>query len=106
MEQSSKTPGRLNHSTLKPEIIGIIAGIFTSTSLLPQLIKIIKEKKANAISLGMLFVLMTGIALWIYYGILKKDLPIIYTNAFSLLLNIAVVVFSIKYKQKEPGKGE
>ena len=89
---------------MKPEIIGLIAGVFTAASMLPQLIKIIKEKKANDLSLGMLGVLITGMCLWIYYGVLRKDLPIIITNSFSLLLNFTVIFFSIKYKQKDTGK--
>ncbi len=89
---------------MKPEILGLIAGIFTAGSMLPQLIKIIKEKKANDLSLGMLGVLITGMCLWIYYGVLRKDWPIIITNSFSLLLNFTVIYFSIKYKQKDTGK--
>ena len=55
--------------------VGIGAGICTAVSLLPQLIKIIKEKKANDISYIMLFVLLAGIGGWIWYGILKEDYP-------------------------------
>jgi len=44
------------------QVIGIIAGICTGVSLLPQLIKIIKEKKADDISWFMLFILLTGLA--------------------------------------------
>jgi MtN3 and saliva related transmembrane protein len=80
------------------QTIGIIAGIFTATSLLPQLIKIIKEKSAENVSIGMLLVLMTGVSLWIYYGFLREDIPIIATNSFSLLLNIVTVYFRVKYK--------
>jgi MtN3 and saliva related transmembrane protein len=82
------------------QVIGLFAGICTSSSLLPQLIKTIKEKKAEEISKLMLFVLMTGVATWIVYGVLKKDLPIILTNAFSLLLNIALIVLRFKYSRK------
>lgn len=82
--------------------VGIIAGIFTSVSLLPQLIKIIREKKAEAISYFMLIILMIGISGWVYYGYLKSDLPIIITNSFSLLINILIIIFTIKYKQ-HPG---
>jgi MtN3 and saliva related transmembrane protein len=85
---------------LKTEIIGLIAGVFTASSLMPQLIKIIKEKKAEDLSLAMLITLMTGVCLWIYYGILRDDLPILLTNSFSLLLNITVVILSVKYKKK------
>ncbi len=83
-----------------PMVIGITAGIFTACSLLPQLVKLVKEKKAEDISLAMLLVLFCGVGLWIYYGVLKKDIPIIVTNGFSLLVNIAIIFFSIKYKSK------
>lgn len=89
---------------MKPEILGLIAGVFTASSMLPQLVKIIKEKKANDLSLSMLAVLITGMCLWIYYGVLREDWPIIITNSFSLLLNIVVIIFSIKYKQKDAEK--
>ena len=84
------------------QLIGIIAGIFTSASMLPQLIKTFKEKKADDISLVMLIILMTGIVGWIYYGFLRNDFPIIITNTFSLLLNLILIFLRWKYKNKEP----
>jgi MtN3 and saliva related transmembrane protein len=80
--------------------IGIGAGICTALSLLPQLFKIVKDKKADDISYFMLFILLTGIGGWVWYGILKNDYPIIITNAFSFLVNVLVIGFSIKYKNK------
>ena len=85
----------MNHYS---QYVGIAAGILTGVSLLPQLIKIIKEKKANSISFVMLAVLLAGLCVWIVYGVLKKDYPIIVTNSFSLLTNIVIVVLTIKYK--------
>jgi MtN3 and saliva related transmembrane protein len=79
------------------QLIGLFAGICTASSLLPQLIKTIKEKKADEISKAMLLVLMTGVATWIVYGILRDDLPIIATNSFSLLLNFAMMFLRVKY---------
>ncbi|MEO6313843.1 MAG: SemiSWEET transporter [Chitinophagaceae bacterium] len=86
--------------------VGAVAGIFTGVSMLPQLIKIIKEKKAQAISFFMLVVLMTGLAGWIWYGILKKDLPVIFTNIFSFIINVLVVIFSYKYKKNNKEENE
>ncbi|HEU4472615.1 MAG TPA: SemiSWEET transporter [Flavisolibacter sp.] len=80
------------------QIIGLVAGILTASSLLPQVVKSFKEKKADEISLAMLFVLQAGVILWIIYGIKRNDLPIIATNSFSLLVNITMVVLRIKYK--------
>ena len=73
--------------------IGIAAGVLTSVSMLPQLIKIIKEKKAGDVSVVMLLVLIGGLALWAVYGFMKEDWPIIITNSFSFLLNCVVLFF-------------
>lgn len=86
---------------IKAEYIGIAAGLFTALSLLPQLVKIIKDKKANDISMATLLVLFTGIGLWIVYGFMKDDLPVIATNIASLVINIMVIAFSIYYKRNK-----
>lgn len=80
-------------------IIGISASVFTAVSLVPQLIKILKEKKAQDVSLTMLISLFIGLIFWVYYGILKEDWIIIISNSFSLLVNIATVLLIIKYKK-------
>jgi MtN3 and saliva related transmembrane protein len=84
--------------------IGVIAGILTAISMLPQLIKIIREKKTEDISFVMLFILLAGIAAWVFYGILKVDYPIIVTNSFSFLVNTMVIIFSLIYRKKQPRK--
>lgn len=81
-------------------IIGILASIGTGTALLPQLIKIVKEKKTDDISLVMLAFLFTGLSLWVYYGFLKGDWIIIISNIFSLTVNICIVVLTLRYKRK------
>lgn len=82
-----------------PEIIGLAAGILTSISLLPQLVKLIKHKKAEDISLFYLVILFVGLALWVWYGTLRDDLPIIVTNGFSLVINGLVIFLGIHYKK-------
>ncbi len=83
------------------QIVGLFAGICTASSLFPQLIKTIKEKKADEISILMLIVLMIGVATWIVYGFMREDLPIIVTNCFSLLLNIIMMFLRFKYGRKK-----
>ena len=81
------------------EVLGIVAGVFTSASSLPQVIKIIKEKKVEDLSVTMFVSLMIGVALWIVYGIFKKDFPIIITNSFSVVLNLFILILRAKYKR-------
>ena len=79
-------------------IIGLSAGILTASSLLPQFIKILREKKADDISIPMLLILLAGLSLWIYYGTLRDDWPIIITNLFSLTFNIGIIILKFRYK--------
>lgn len=81
------------------QIVGLIAGVLTSVSSIPQLIKIIKKKEVEDLSVGMVLVLTCGIGVWIYYGILRKDWPVILTNSFSLLANITLLILYKIYKK-------
>ena len=83
------------------EIVGIAAGVCTAISLLPQIIKLIKEKKSKDISIFYLLILLCGLGLWTYYGFLRKDIPIIATNIFSMVLNIIMLVLGVMYKEKK-----
>ncbi|MFD2921371.1 SemiSWEET transporter [Terrimonas rubra] len=85
---------------INPIIIGILAGCLTAVAMIPQLVKIITQKKAEQISLGMVIILITGLSCWVWYGILINDYPVIITNAFSILVNLLIIIFSLKYKKK------
>ncbi len=80
------------------EGLGLVAGICTSSAIIPQLVTTIKKKKASDVSMLMFIVLLTGNTLWVYYGFDKKDIPIIVTNLFTICLNVAMLFLKIKYK--------
>ncbi|MEI9917609.1 MAG: SemiSWEET transporter [Bacteroidota bacterium] len=82
------------------QVLGFVAGICTAVSLIPQIVKIVKEKKAQDISVTYLFVLLFGIALWITYGIMRKDAPVIATNVLSALINITTIILGVRYKKQ------
>jgi len=79
------------------QVIGIAAGVLTSVSMIPQLIKMIQQKEAKDVSIIMLLVLMSGLVLWAVYGFMREDIPIIATNCFSFLVNVVVLTLRIKY---------
>jgi len=81
-------------------VIGTIAGILTSVSMIPQLIKVLKEKDVENLSWGMIAVLLTGVSLWVVYGIMKDEWPIILSNGFSVLVNTTLLIYFFKYKNK------
>ena len=82
------------------QIAGIVASVFTGIALLPQLIKIVKEKKGGGTSPLMLGSLFIGLVFWVIYGFCKNDWIIIISNGFSLAANIAICILSLYYHKK------
>tara|TARA_B100000949_G_C14171325_1_gene403421 strand:- start:139 stop:399 length:261 start_codon:yes stop_codon:yes gene_type:complete len=83
------------------QIIGFIAGILTTVAVLPQLIKSWKTKKVMDISPFMFVLLLGGVGMWVVYGIIKNDYPIILTNGISFLLNLSMLVIMLLYQSKD-----
>jgi len=76
------------------DIVGTLAASLTTVSFLPQAIKVVREKNTDAISLSMYLLFVSGVAMWLVYGLILEDLPIIIANAVTLLL--ACVILYIK----------
>ena len=79
-------------------MVGISAGILTTTSFLPQLIKAYKTKSTGDISKVMFAIASAGFALWLVYGVLIDSIPIILANFVSLTLALTILALKIKYK--------
>lgn len=79
-------------------IIGILAGLCTTIAFLPQVFKTWRTKSAKDLSLGMFSIFCTGVALWLTYGILIRDLPIILANGFTFILAGSLLYFKLIYK--------
>ena len=76
--------------------IGNIAAILTSISFLPQAIQIIKTKDTKSISLPMYIMFVGGIVLWLIYGFLREDIPLILANVVTLSLSGLILGFKVK----------
>jgi len=77
-------------------IIGNIAAILTTVSFLPQAVKTIKTKNTAGLSFPMYLLFVLGVTLWLIYGMLNKQVPIILGNAITLLLAGVILGFMIK----------
>ncbi|MCC6964036.1 MAG: SemiSWEET transporter [candidate division Zixibacteria bacterium] len=76
----------------------MIAGACTTFSFVPQLLKIWKSKSTHDISLAMYAVISTGVLLWLVYGLLVRDVPIIVANAVALFFTVGILAFKLKYR--------
>lgn len=82
-------------------ILGLIAGGITSVAMLPQLIKVLKYKDVEDLSLLMILSLIVGLSLWVWYGFLNDELPIILSNAFAVLVNICLLICYFLFGKKK-----
>lgn len=78
-------------------IIGIIAGILVSTSFIAQIWKSYKTKQMGDLSYAMVLVLLTGMALWLAYGLHLRSVPIIFANVLSVTFLATLALMKRKY---------
>ncbi len=77
--------------------IGSAAAALTTTSFIPQAVRIIRTRHTTDISLGMYAMFTLGVTLWLIYGIQLYSWPIIVANAVTLLLAGAVLAMKIRF---------
>lgn len=83
------------------DIIGTLAGLFTTVAVVPQIIKAVRTREVDDISPVFFSTLILGVGLWTCYGFLKNDLPIIITNGISVLLNGTMLWIFFRAKKKQ-----
>jgi MtN3 and saliva related transmembrane protein len=73
-------------------LVGLTAGFITTIGFVPQIIKGYRTGSMKDVSLTMPIILMAGMSLWLSYGLIIQDLPIILWNSVAIVLNGAIVV--------------
>ncbi|RKD12862.1 hypothetical protein BCY91_11515 [Pelobium manganitolerans] len=78
--------------------IGLIAACCTTISFVPQALKVIKSKNTEGISLYMYILFVSGVSMWLCYGILINDAPVIIANAITLVFASTILYYKLKYR--------
>lgn len=80
-------------------VIGALAGVLTTIAIIPQIVKALKTKQVDDISPLFLSILIIGLGLWVLYGLLIVDIPIILTNGVSFILNSIMLILYYSTKK-------
>ena len=78
-------------------LVGYFAGFLTTVSFVPQVLKTWKSKSASDLSLGMFSAFSLGVLCWLIYGVLLGEFPMIFWNAVTLTLALALLVMKLKF---------
>jgi MtN3 and saliva related transmembrane protein len=82
------------------QVLGLVAGGLTTVAFVPQVLKTYKSRSAKDLSLGMFSIFFAGVALWLVYGIMVKDVPVIAANLLTLILAFTLIVFKFKFRNQ------
>lgn len=83
---------------MTPTTLGLIAGTLTSIASVPQLVKTLKTRHARDISIWQPVLLSIGVALWMVYGRLINDVPLMLANIIPLICNIMLTILKLRYR--------
>ena len=78
------------------EAVGLIAACLTTSSFLPQALRIWRTRSARDVSLAMYLMMTAGNTLWLTYGVLIGSISMIFANATCLLMVVSVLVLKIR----------
>jgi len=84
-------------------IIGLVAAALSTTSLLPQLIRVWKTKSVKDLSAVMCGIMCTSVILWLTYGVLASDIPLMASNAMVFAQTVGILTLKAKYSPQPIG---
>ena len=79
--------------------LGLVAGAVTSCAVIPQVVKAYRSKHVRDISIWQPVILVIGMGLWLLYGLLINDVPLIAANIFSIFCNTFLIAMKIIYRE-------
>ena len=87
-------------SIINTDLFGWLGGLLTNTSLLPQIIKAVRTRSVNDLSISMFWVLFAGVLSWFVFGILRQDPVLIVMNFLSLCCIGTMIALYYHYRNK------
>ena len=86
------------------ETIGYVAAALTTLSFAPQAWLVFRTRDVSGVSLGMYAAMVSGVALWLVYGVLIRSWPLVVANLVTLSLSGAILLMKLRLSRR-PGAG-
>jgi MtN3 and saliva related transmembrane protein len=77
-------------------LLGTAAGLCTTFSFVPQVVKAWREGDTQAISLRMYWVSLVAFVLWVVHGLMVERMPIVVFNALNVILGGLVLWLALR----------
>ena len=87
------------------EVLGLVAAACTTISFVPQVVKTYRTRSGQGVSLGMYSLFLLGVCLWLVYGVIINNWPIILANIITLTLGLSIVIMIRVFSRREKRRG-
>ena len=94
------TGNETEQATMSIELIGFLAAACTTGSFIPQVVLVWRQRGAPGISVGMYLMFITGVALWLAYGLFTADWPLALANGITLMLAMSVLAMKFHFERR------
>ena len=74
-----------------------MAAVLTTVSFVPQAWRTWRTRDVSGISLTMYAIFTVGVGLWLVYGLLLGEMPLIVANAITFTLALMILTMRIRY---------
>ena len=83
------------------EIFGYLGMVFLTLTLIPQLARVLKTKKAEDLSYIFLSINVLTCVFFLIYGILLEETPLIIANTIVILQTLTLIFLKYKYHNND-----
>ncbi len=77
-------------------LLGYAAATCTTVAFVPQVLHILRTHSTRDISLGMFVVMTAGVLMWLIYGLIVHDHPLVVANGITFILSLTILVMKLK----------
>jgi MtN3 and saliva related transmembrane protein len=78
-------------------ILGLAAATLTTGAFAPQLVRVLRTRSTDDLSLLMLATFNSGVVLWLVYGLRVHAMPIIVANVVTLAQSATLLLLKVRY---------
>ncbi len=77
------------------EVLGLAAAFLTTVANIPQAVKVVRTRSTKSLSVRTYALLFTGLVVWVIYGFITDDLPVILGNIIAVVLSGIILFYKI-----------
>jgi MtN3 and saliva related transmembrane protein len=93
-------PARGHEPIAMIESIGYLAAVLTTLSFAPQAWLTFRTRDVSGVSLGMYGAMVSGVVLWLVYGVLIRSWPLVAANAVTLSLAGSILAMKLRLSSR------